>query len=117
VRIYECHETYHLTAWSLAEEFDAAAISVSPSAGESPNSGATPTQTHVALSDTPPMAPSGISLQRSGAAAASNPPNKPVGVKEADGAWCVQWLKDKFSGEIIAVSCGTQAVVKVIIHF
>ncbi|KAB5590129.1 Nucleoporin [Ceratobasidium theobromae] len=113
VRVYECHETYHLTAWSLAEEFDAVSVSVSPSAGESPNSGATPTQTHASLSDTPPM-PGGISLQRSGAAPASNPPNKPVGVKEADGAWSVQWLKDKFSGEIIALSCGTQAVVKIV---
>ncbi|CAE7101963.1 unnamed protein product [Rhizoctonia solani] len=113
VRIYECHETYHLNVWSPVEEFDAAAISVTPVAGESP-SGATPTQSHATLSDTPPIAPSGISLQRSGAAAASNPPNKPVGVKEADGAWCVQWLKDKFSGEVIAVSCGTQAVVKII---
>ncbi|KAF8700051.1 WD40 repeat-like protein, partial [Rhizoctonia solani] len=113
VRIYECHETYHLNPWLLVEEFDAAAIAVTPVSGESP-SGATPTQTNTALSDTPPTAPSGISLQRSGAAAASNPPNKPVGVKEADGAWCVQWLKDKFSGEIIAVSCGTQAVVKII---
>ncbi|KAF8755447.1 WD40 repeat-like protein [Rhizoctonia solani] len=112
VRIYECHETYHLNPWLLVEEFDAAAIAVTPVSGESP-SGATPTQTNTALSDTPPTAPSGISLQRSGAAAASNPPNKPVGVKEADGAWCVQWLKDKFS-EIIAVSCGTQAVVKII---
>ncbi|CAE6369012.1 unnamed protein product [Rhizoctonia solani] len=113
VRIYECHETYHLNSWSLVEEFDAAAIAVTPVPGDSP-SGATPTQTHATLSDTPPTVPSGISLQRSGAAAASNPPNKPVGVKEADGAWCVQWLKDKFSGEIIAVSCGTQAVVKII---
>ncbi|KAJ1302182.1 hypothetical protein OPQ81_001009 [Rhizoctonia solani] len=114
VRIYECQETYHLNSWSLIEEFDAAAIAVTPAAGESPNSGATPTQTHASLSDTPPIAPGGISLQRSGGTAASNPPNKPVGVKEADGAWCVQWLKDKFVGEVIAVSCGTQAVVKVI---
>ncbi|KAG8704231.1 hypothetical protein FRC08_002351, partial [Ceratobasidium sp. 394] len=119
VRIYECHETYHLTAWSMVEEFDAAAISSTISTGESPNSGATPTQTHVSLSETPPLAPSGISLQRSGgasaaASAAANTPTKPVGVKEADGAWCVSWLKDKFAGEIIAVSCGTQAVLKVI---
>ncbi|KAF8605723.1 WD40 repeat-like protein [Ceratobasidium sp. AG-I] len=118
VRIYECHETYHLTAWSMVEEFDAATISFPLSAGESPNSGATPTQTHASLSDTPP-APSGISLQRSGGASAaagatSNAPMKPVGVKEADGAWSVSWLKDKFSGEIIAVSCGIQAVVKII---
>ena len=101
----------------MVEEFDAATISFPLSAGESPNSGATPTQTHAALSDTPPAAPSGISLQRSGGASATtaantNAPMKPIGVKEADGAWCVSWLKDKFSGEIIAVSCGTQAVVK-----
>ncbi|QRV81898.1 nucleoporin SEH1 [Ceratobasidium sp. AG-Ba] len=123
VRIYECHETYHLTAWSLAEEFDAAAISLPLSAGESPNSGATPTQTHATLSDTPPLAPSGISLQRTGtapsaliASTSGNPLTKPVGVKEADGAWCVSWLKDRFTvpGEIIAVSCGTQAIVKII---
>jgi nucleoporin SEH1 len=106
----------------MAEEFDAAAISLPLSAGESPNSGATPPQTHASLSDTPPSAPSGISLQRTGATlttasapAGANAPTKPVGVKEADGAWCVSWLKDKFTvpGEIIAVSCGTQAVVKV----
>jgi nucleoporin SEH1 len=101
----------------MVEEFDAAAIPTLLSAGESPNSGATPTQTHVALSDTPPLPPSGISLQRSGGttagAVATNAPIKPVGVKEADGAWCVSWLKDKFAGEIIAVSCGTQAVLKV----
>ncbi|KAG8710607.1 hypothetical protein FRC09_021015 [Ceratobasidium sp. 395] len=119
IRIYECHETYHLTSWSMVEEFDAAAISSPLSTGESPNSGATPTQTHASLSETPPLAPSGISLQRSGGvttntAASANVPTKPLGVKEADGAWCVSWLKDKFAGEIIAVSCGTQAVLKVI---
>lgn len=36
-----------------------------------------------------------------------------MGNREADGGWCISWCKDRYWGEVIAVSCGIGGLVKV----
>lgn len=36
-----------------------------------------------------------------------------VGIKEADGGWCLSWCKDQYWGEVIAAGCSISGVVKV----
>lgn len=40
-----------------------------------------------------------------------------AGNREADGGWCISWCKDRYWGEIIAVGCGTNGLVKVFTLF
>jgi len=52
-------------------------------------------------------------LQQSGNNASTS--QRPgVGVREADGGWCISWCKDRYWGEVIAVGCGINGVVKLI---
>ena len=36
-----------------------------------------------------------------------------VGIREADGAWCLSWCKERYWGEILAVGCGVGGIIKV----
>lgn len=36
-----------------------------------------------------------------------------VGIREADGGWCVSWCKEHYWGEMVAVGWGVGGVVKV----
>ena len=36
-----------------------------------------------------------------------------TGNKEADGGWCISWCKDRYWGEVLAVGCGTNGIIKV----
>lgn len=38
-----------------------------------------------------------------------------LGNREADGGWCISWCKDRYWGEVIAVGCGTNGLIKVFI--
>ena len=41
-------------------------------------------------------------------------PNRPgVGIREADGGWCLSWCKERYWGEVLAGGCGVSGVVKV----
>ncbi|KDQ08765.1 hypothetical protein BOTBODRAFT_37624 [Botryobasidium botryosum FD-172 SS1] len=37
-----------------------------------------------------------------------------IGVREANGGWCLSWCKEHWWGELIAVACGTSGVVKIL---
>jgi nucleoporin SEH1 len=37
-----------------------------------------------------------------------------LGNREADGGWCISWCKDRYWGEVIAVGCGTNGIIKVL---
>ena len=32
---------------------------------------------------------------------------------QADGGWCLSWCKDRYWGEILAVGCGVNGIIKV----
>lgn len=58
---------------------------------------------------------SGSAFDATGANAGAGPTNaRPgVGIREADGGWCVSWCKEHYWGELVAVGWGVGGVVKV----
>ena len=47
--------------------------------------------------------------------AASQGAGRPgIGMREADGGWCVSWCKDRYWGEVVAVGAGVNGTVKVV---
>jgi nucleoporin SEH1 len=84
---------------------------------------ATPTQTHAALDGASASLIShalqqGLQQQQQQqqGAAASAQSRSGLGNREADGGWCISWCKDRYWGEIIAVGCGTNGLIKVLFH-
>lgn len=68
---------------------------------------ATPTQALNSLENTPPIAGHSLQLQQSLTRLGPGPH------READGGWCLSWCKERFWGEILAVSAGTTGTVHV----
>lgn len=107
LRIYECLEQPVLTSWQLAEEIDM--LSLPPTQG-SPSSTvplATPAQAVTSLENTPPIPGHSLQSQQSLTRIGSGPH------READGGWCLSWCKERYWGEILAVSAGTTGTVHV----
>lgn len=108
LRIYECLEIYNASAWQVTEELDISSFggvtpSLTPAAVPTPGvENSSPTS-----SDGLTRRPSTPSLTQASKLAAS------AGSREAESGWCLSWCKDKWWGEIVAVSAGTTPSVKV----
>ncbi|KAG5640579.1 hypothetical protein DXG03_008014, partial [Asterophora parasitica] len=121
LRIYECLEQPSLAAWQLSEELDVQTLPSSslPSIHSRSHTVAlaTPTQTN-STADGPSASLVTQALQQGiqqGAPGASLPPARAGnGNREADGGWCISWCKDRYWGELIAVGCGTNGIIKII---
>lgn len=113
IRVYECLEAPSLTNWQLIEEVDVLSIPSMSSASASHTqtiAAATPTQTHAALEGPPPSMVANALQQHQ-----NQPSSRPgTGNREADGGWSISWCKERYWGEIIATSCGTNGIVKII---
>ncbi|EJD05418.1 WD40 repeat-like protein [Fomitiporia mediterranea MF3/22] len=119
LRTYECVEQPALSSWQLVDEVDVPSLSVGSAHGG-------PSLAQTLAPGTPtPSASGAIALdsasvsnllqtaqqQQSAAHGAGRPG---VGLREADGGWCLSWCKDKYWGEVLAVGCGVSGVVKII---
>ncbi|KAF5380089.1 hypothetical protein D9615_006204 [Tricholomella constricta] len=121
LRIYECLEQPSLTTWQLSEELDVQSLpSFAPPSAHSRSHTvalATPTQTNATL-DAPSASLVTQALQQGIQQNVSGAPQAPTrsgtGNREADGGWCISWCKDRYWGELIAVGCGVNGIVKVI---
>ncbi|GJE86577.1 WD40 repeat-like protein [Phanerochaete sordida] len=115
LRVYECLEQPSLQTWQLAEEVDVQSLpSRNPTGHSMPQTVtlATPTQTSSTLDGaTATLAAHALAQQQQTNQTQSRPG---LGNREADGGWCVSWCKDRYWGEILAVGCGVNGVVKVI---
>lgn len=111
LRIYECLEQPSLATWQLSEEVDVLGLpSVSPGGHSLPQTvtQSTPTLTSNTLEAASATLQAHVQQQQ------SLMPNRPgLGTREADGGWCISWCKDRYWGEVIAVSAGVSGVVKV----
>ncbi|PFH46735.1 hypothetical protein AMATHDRAFT_77541 [Amanita thiersii Skay4041] len=116
LRIYECLEPSTLTSWQLTEEVDVTTLPTTPSHSYFSRTDtvalATPTQTNATL-DSTTATQVAQALQHN--LQQGNAQTRPgVGIREADGGWCVSWCKDRYWGEVIAAACGISGIVKVI---
>ncbi|KAF5380086.1 hypothetical protein D9615_006200 [Tricholomella constricta] len=119
LRIYECLEQPSLTTWQLSEELDVQSLpSFAPPSAHSRSHTvalATPTQTNATL-DVPSASlitqalQQGIQQNISGAPQA--PTRSGTGNRKANGGWCISWCKDRYWGELIAVGCRVNGIVK-----
>ncbi|KAG6865548.1 hypothetical protein C0991_001552 [Blastosporella zonata] len=121
LRIYECLEQPSITTWQLSEELDIQTLpsSTSPSLRSRAHTIAlaTPTQTNATLDGASASLVTQAlqqGLQQSGTATPQSSTRPGSGNREADGGWSLSWCKDRYWGEIIATSCGTNGIVKVI---
>ncbi|KIP09749.1 hypothetical protein PHLGIDRAFT_102282, partial [Phlebiopsis gigantea 11061_1 CR5-6] len=115
LRVYECFELPSVTTWQLSEETDIQSLpSKNPAGGSIPQTVtlATPTQTSSTLDGASvSLAAHALAQQQQQSQSTSRPG---LGNREADGGWCLSWCKDRYWGEILAVGCGVNGVVKVI---
>ncbi|KAF8638734.1 hypothetical protein AX16_010457 [Volvariella volvacea WC 439] len=116
LRIYECLEQPSVTNWQLIEEVDVLSLPLSSSPTSHSRSHtlalATPTQTHVPVDVPHPHAVAQALQQQqtgSGGPSRSGPNNR-----EADGGWCLSWCKEHYWGEVLAVACGVNPIVKIV---
>lgn len=118
LRIYECLEQPSLTSWQLSEEVDVLTVpsASSPSFLSRTHSVAlaTPTQTSASLEAPSASLVAQALLQQGIQPGTQTTQSRPgLGNREADGGWCLSWCKDRYWGEIIAVGCSINGVIKV----
>lgn len=108
LRIYECLEIYNVSQWQLTEELDVSSFG-GPTPSLTPLSIPTPGPENSSPTNSDGMTqrPSTPSLTQASKLAAA------AGSREAESGWCLSWCKEKWWGEIVAVSAGTNPVVKV----
>jgi nucleoporin SEH1 len=125
LRIYECLEQPALTAWQLADEIDIPSLRSSSSGASNPDVHVPAAGTLTPLMADAPFVGGSGSLGHSpapsvGPVLSSEPgsmgASRPGGAKEADGGWALSWCKDHLWGEILALSAGTDGIVKVCIY-
>jgi nucleoporin SEH1 len=100
-------EIYNASSWQLTEELDVMSFggitpSLTPAVHTPGIENGSPTS-----SEGLTRRPSTPSITQASKLAAS------VSSREAESGWCLSWCKEKWWGEIIAVSAGTSACVKV----
>ncbi|KAL5514312.1 hypothetical protein ACEPAG_2400 [Sanghuangporus baumii] len=117
LRIYECLEQPALSSWQLIDEVDVPSLPVSdthPSSIAGTIAPGTPTPAAAGAITFDGASVSNM-LQTAQQQQAATHPNRPgVGVREADGGWCLSWCKERYWGEVLAVGCGVSGVVKII---
>src|ERR1700733_6672849 len=107
LRVYECLEIYNASSWQLTEELDVMSFGgITPSL--------TPAVPTPGIENNSPTSSEGLtrrpstpSINQASKLAAS------ASTREAESGWCLSWCKEKWWGEIVAVSAGTSACVKV----
>ncbi|KAG6860494.1 hypothetical protein C0995_010531 [Termitomyces sp. Mi166 len=121
LRIYECLDQPSISTWQLSEELDVQSLSSSgsPSLHTRAHTAAvaTPTQTNATLEGANASLVTQAlqqNLQQSGATTPQTSMRPGSGNREADGAWCISWCKDRYWGELIAAASGINGVVKII---
>lgn len=103
LRVYECLEP---TTWQLSEEIDVQTIHSPTQLSRAYTAAvATPTQTTASTEGAPATLVTQALLQQM---------PRPVGNREADGGWALSWCKDRYWGELIACSSGTNSIVKIV---
>ncbi|KAL5521651.1 SEH1 [Sanghuangporus sanghuang] len=117
LRIYECLEQPALSSWQLIDEVDVPSLTVSnthPGSIAGTIAPGTPTPAAAGAITFDGASVSNM-LQTAQQQQAATHPNRPgVGVREADGGWCLSWCKERYWGEVLAVGCGVSGVVKII---
>jgi len=101
-------EIYNASSWQLTEELDVMSFGgITPSL--------TPDVPTPGIENNSPTSSEGLtrrpstpSITQASKLAAS------ASTREAESGWCLSWCKEKWWGEIVAVSAGTSACVKVI---
>ncbi|KIJ37278.1 hypothetical protein M422DRAFT_33823 [Sphaerobolus stellatus SS14] len=129
LRLYECLESGTNTPnaptsllWSLIEDVDVLSLPLatsSPSTENSASGDLTPIPNSVEPTLAPPGAAGSTSpyLGSASLGATGSSTTRPgSGNREADGGWDLSWCKEGYWGEVCAVTCGTNGIVK-IIHF
>ncbi|KAG6850306.1 hypothetical protein H0H93_015248 [Arthromyces matolae] len=121
LRIYECLEQPSITNWQLTEELDVVNLpsTGSPSFHSRAHTAAiaTPTQINATLDATNASLVTQAlqaNIQQNGNTTPLPSTRQGPGNREADGGWCISWCKDRYWGELIAVGCGTNGIVKII---
>ncbi|KAF8580181.1 WD40 repeat-like protein [Ramaria rubella] len=135
LRLYECLESGAGTGlgpaslmWSMSEDVDVPSLPLTSSASSSPaepSTGFEAAPTLLDPSSTPPIAMALSTAQGSGSTSpftgspGLNTPSagftRPgTGNREADGGWDLSWCKDGYWGEVCAVACGINGLVKIV---
>lgn len=107
LRVYECLEIYSASSWQLTMELDVMTFGgITPSL--------TPAVPTPGIENSSPTSSEGLtrrpstpSIMQASKLAAN------ASTREAESGWCLSWCKEKWWGEIVAVSAGMSACVKV----
>ena len=107
LRIYECLEQPVLTTWQLTEEIDISSLPSTQGSLSNTTVLPAPAQTLTSLEPTPALQAHSLQSQQSLTRIGPGPH------READGGWSISWCKERYWGEILAVSVGTTGMVHV----
>ena len=116
LRIYECLEQPALSSWQLIDEVNISSLSSSsthPGSIAGTIAPGTPTPAAAGAITFDGASVSSMLQTAQQQQAIANPSRPGVGVREADGGWCLSWCKERYWGEVLAVGCGVSGVVKV----
>jgi nucleoporin SEH1 len=126
LRLWECLEPAGMSEWSLIEDIDLASLPNGPSSALSNTSNPIPLSS---------MTPAGSGFDQASSSYGSNQAGSPVkfgstslaghgdslnhssnnrvGMVESDGGWSLSWCKEAWWGERLAVSSGTNGIIRV----
>jgi nucleoporin SEH1 len=130
LRVYDCLDSEHFTN---VDTIDIPSLASSPRSSISPSNasfssglpittkpsssfeleGGPEFPSFLASNSIPSITYNGNSIPNSSSAGTGSKNAQGTVIKEADGGWTLSWCKDAYWGQVLAVGCGNESVVKV----